>query len=126
MILPGTLVMYLGRSRRLRAGGVYTVLTEEGNGKLICTACMQRGCSGLFLSGVDNGLPEDDDPPELRIKKAPGWASCWFRIIAPPITEADRLEASAPTGGVKPARKPVNTPVDSHERAVDQSNGTPT
>lgn len=106
MILPGTLVQYVaGLNPRLRQHGVYTVKTSRIiRPEFHCPVCDKIGCgqTGLLLCEVD-AIPEG----ELvwnGLRSIGFFSSCGFRIIAPPITEADRLEASAPDAPAKPKR----------------------
>lgn len=106
MILPGTLVQYwFNQNPRLRPNGIYTVRATKVS---LGDHCPVHGrfsdCDrvGLLLC--------EADPTPRGAATAYGWkssgqfGSCAFRIIAPPITEADRLEASAPDAPAKPKR----------------------
>ena len=105
MILPGTLVQRVrpSQSGRLRVMGIYTVSGSYAFSR--CCACGADACTAIYLAEVDNS------PTHLRmsgvrpfVASMPGYSLCGFRIIAPPITEADRLEASAPDAPAKPKR----------------------
>lgn len=105
MILSGTLVQYLGggeseREGILRARGVYTV-----TGYAPPTGGYHAGgtwCEASTIWLCEASSTADDG----------AFCFCRFRILAPPITEADRLELTAPDDGAAPAvpvRQPAKT-----------------
>lgn len=101
MILPGTLVQYVRNNPRsvLRQNGVYVVQKSFLEDFWVyCIHCNKRDLVVVYLCGVNN---------EHHGGNRPGWCSCAFRILAPPITEADRLEMSAPDndGAKQPAKR---------------------
>ena len=97
MILPGTLVQYIGTASkgRHRRMGVYSVRAAELN-EYQSHWLLDEGESEP-CGGISYRVWTDQSGPN-------GTCSCFFRIIAPPITEADRLEASAPDAPAKPKR----------------------
>jgi hypothetical protein len=112
MILPGTLVQYIGSHAMLRKFGIYTVETERRRPSIcrsICPRCDDPQCGVVLLCDGPNeptGEIHNFAGKDFRWS-VPGWSTCLFRILAGPITEADRLECSAPSdGGAKQPTTP--------------------
>lgn len=116
MILPGTLVQYLGgvSSTAVRLGllhpmGIYTVRAHRATPHpMACPVCRPQGMTcdsgGLELERVFAPAGVETEP---GFRSVGAFTVCSFRILAPPITEADRLEMSAPDndGAKQPAKR---------------------
>lgn len=119
MILPGTLVQCVRADAPLRIMAIYTVADAWAIDRPThCSGCLRHHTgTALLLCEVD--LPALSPRGATPI----GWCLEAFRIIAAPITEADRLEASAPTGGVKLKPAKTTTTPASHSQMTAKHSG---